>query len=274
MKEADSNDSLPQNTENNTNTSSKLPKSISNIINPDDRSSYIDYLIKTPLFTCLICILTVLFYILSFFFPEFILKLTNIPEFTINKFHVWSLITSFMVSLNFQNWIFPFVIWIPEGRTLERELGTLKYIINFCVNSLIIQIMFLIVSFIFSLFIYKLWEVPSCGIMPAVLAEITILSFANPNNLVTFLKIPLDFRAIYYPFILFFVFLLINLFCFKIDALCGLIFGIIFFYYLRPYLVISNDLILKIESCFPLNYIKQLPSKISYKYRLYRSPSI
>ena len=132
--------------------------------------------------------------------------------------------------------------------------------------------MFLIFSYIFSLFINKLQEVPSCGIMPTVFAEMTLLSLANPNNLVTFLNIPLEFRAIFYPFIVFFGFVLINFFKVKIDALCGFILGIVFFCCLRPYLVITNELVQKFESCFPFNLIKLIPSNKCFKNRLCRSP--
>jgi hypothetical protein len=134
-------------------------------------------------------------------------------------------------------------------------LGTMRYICNFFINNLIIQVMYLILSLIL------LKDSVSCGIIPVMFAEITILSFANPNNVVSFLYIPIHFKAVYYPFIVFGVFWCINLFKIYIDAICGIIYGLLFIYCFRPYLVITDESIEKISKLIPCSFLEHVPGK-------------
>lgn len=225
--------------------------------------SFINYLQSTPLFVRITTILSIFFFILNFFFPNFTSLLMNIPEKTITKFRIWTIFVSYLITVQIQNLIYSFIIWIPEARTLESSLGTIRYIFNFMINHIIIQFLFIISSFILAIFSFEFINIQSCGIIPAMFAEISILSLANPNNLVTFIYIPIKFKAFYYPFIVYVVFILINL-KFYFDSLIGLLYGILFYYCFRPYLVFSDEFVKNFVEYFPMKYLKLIPGNLSF----------
>jgi hypothetical protein len=200
--------------------------------------------------------------------------ISNIPETTIKSLHLWTLFTAIYTNLEIYNLIFSLVIYIPEATSLENLNGTIRYIINFIINSTIIQILFVFIAFFVSIIFNGILKIPNAGLMPITLAEITLLSLANPNRLVTFFCIPLKFKARYYPFVIYATFLLMNL-KIHIDVIIGFVYGFMHFYFLRSLFEISNETIQSIEDkmiCakFFDSFIALAKVKQSFKYSTFR----
>jgi hypothetical protein len=168
------------------------------------------------------------------------------------------------------------IIWIPEATSLENLNGTVRYVLNFIMNSIVIQLLFVGVSYAFSPFNKEILTDASVGIMPVVLAEITILSMANPRALVNFMCIPFYFPARFYPFIVYFFFTSINLFTLHVDVIAGLIYGCFYYKFLRGYFFLSDEFIVKLENlCICLkklsSFIEVSKIKQSVRYHSFKN---
>lgn len=210
-----------------------------------------------PLFVRFVVVTTVLLYIFSWFLP-LEMYLSNIPIFTIKKFHIWRLFTSVFLTASIFNIFFAFFSWIPDGIRLENTSGTMRYALNFLVNSILIQVLYcltmLIISFMAGEGALKL---PSSGLWPLIMAEITILCLANPDHQVMMFFVPCSFRAKYYPWALFAFFTILNM-NLQFDILVGICYGYLFFYYLRDYIQFSDNFIMKLENNSILNKFTRL----------------
>jgi membrane associated rhomboid family serine protease len=199
-----------------------------------------------PLFVRGVIITTLIIYTLSWFVPQ-INYLVNIPGKVIYNFHIWRLVTSVFATLSIINILFAFISWVPDAIRLENTSGTVRYILNFFTTATLINILFTVGMFVFSFIFGKgALEQPSAGLWPLIIAEITMLCLANPDNPVQLFFIPCQFSAIYYPWALFGLFTLFNgniLF----DLLAGIGYGYLYFYFLRTKIQYSNEFVARCE---------------------------
>lgn len=213
----------------------------------------------------------ILFCFCHFFIP-FSFALANIPYYTILRFQIWRLVTSNFISTSFLNLIFVFFFWLPQSMNLERSIGTVRYMINFFVNSIFIQLLYDLFLLIFSIFnssillkkIYydknnNMEYIESDGLWPYIMMEMTILCLANPENEMNILCFSYPIKSKYYPLILFVILTVCN-FTIKFDLIAGIVYGCIYVYYLRNYLDFDEQTIEKIEGSFLFNYTKNYPS--------------
>ena len=155
---------------------------------------------------------------------------------------------------------------------LERSIGTVRYMINFFVNSLFIQLLydlFILIFYIFdsSILSKKIYYdknnnmkyIESDGLWPYIMMEMTILCLANPENEMNILCFSYPIKSKYYPLILFVILTVCN-FTIKFDLIAGIVYGIIYVYYLRNYLDFDEQTKEKIEGSFLFNYTKNYPS--------------
>jgi membrane associated rhomboid family serine protease len=211
-----------------------------------------------PIFVKIVVTLTVGFYILSWPFENFINIFVNIPAYTILKLNIWRAITSVFVTLNLLNIIFAFISWIPDAIRLENTIGTAKYAMNFMINATLINIFYIVLMFIFApLFGKGALMAKSAGLWPLIMAEITLLCLANPENPVALFFLPCQFAAKYYPWALLGLFTVMNAQSFQFDLLCGILYGYLYFYYLRNYLSFSNETISNWEQKFIFRHMKK-----------------
>ena len=256
MNNIDNLDNLNSNTQN---VASSLKDKTSNFI------SNIPFCIKTLLG------INILFYIFSFSIT-FSFYLSNIPYYTIFKFQIWRLITANLLSTGLLNIIFTIFFWLPQSMNLERSIGTVRYMINFFVNSIFIQLLYDLFLLIFSIFnssillkkIYydknnNMEYIESDGLWPYIMMEMTILCLANPENEMNILCFSYPIKSKYYPLILFVILTVCN-FTIKFDLIAGIVYGCIYVYYLRNYLDFDEQTIEKIEGSFLFNYTKNYPS--------------
>jgi len=211
-----------------------------------------------PLFIKFMSLSTLFLYILNLFFNSISYYLSNIPFYSIFKIQIWRLLSSVLMTTSIINVILGLIFWTREGSSIETRLGTMKYIIIFLRNTILIEILYSIIIFLVSLIIknkdFTLKKlnnkgvVRNCGFWPVIMCEITLLCICNPNTRVKFLSIPWEFSAKYYPVIWFAVFCCFNHYNNDIEVLTGILFAFIYQYGLRYILNIPDKFIEKMEN--------------------------
>ena len=201
--------------------------------------------------TLILCILNIFFSSISFYF-------SNIPYYTIFHIQLWRLISSVLMTTNIVNVILGLIFWTREGSSIETRLGTIKYIIIFLRNTILIEILYSLIIYIISLIIKKkdftLYKINNkgyarnCGFWPVIMCEVTLLCICNPNTRVKFLSIPWEFSAKYYPIIWLVIFCSFNNYNNDIEVFTGVLFAFIYQYLLRYYLNIPDKYIEKMEN--------------------------
>ena len=205
-------------------------------------------------FVRFILIINVILIILNIFIPHISFYLSNIPVLTFKKCQLWRLITTSFITTNLINMILGFVVWIKDAISLEKSLGTIRYIFIFIFNSFFINLIACLLAFIFSsnsfeLMPYKyVHKVNNSGIWPIIICEMTLLCFNNPDSKIKFLFVPSPIRAKYYPFIIIILLMLINNFRISFEIISGFLYGIIYYYLLQNKFSISEETSKRLEN--------------------------
>ena len=206
-----------------------------------------------PLFIKCYFIITIVFYILNLKLTFISYYLINVPAFTILRFQIWRLITSVFITTNILQIILAFFVWVKYASLLETSLGTIKYTLIFLVNTFCIQVLNLIIYPFFSLVYKKSFnsEIKSkknSGLWGIVMCEMTLLCVSNPESPMKLLLIPYTVKAKIYPIILVLMFILVNYLEIDVEVISGIIYGFIYFYYLKTKLQISDTFVQKLET--------------------------
>jgi membrane associated rhomboid family serine protease len=206
-----------------------------------------------PLFIKCYFIITIVFYILNLKLTFISYYLINVPAFTILRFQIWRLITSVFITTNILQIILAFFVWVKYASLLETSLGTIKYTLIFLVNTFCIQVLNIIIYPFFSLVYKKSFnsEIKSkknSGLWGIVMCEMTLLCVSNPESPMKLLLIPYTVKAKIYPIILVLMFILVNYLEIDVEVISGVIYGFIYFYYLKTKLQISDTFVQKLET--------------------------
>ena len=206
-----------------------------------------------PLFIKCYFIITIVFYILNLKLTFISYYLINVPAFTILRFQIWRLITSVFITTNIFQIILAFFVWVKYASLLETSLGTIKYTLIFLVNTFCIQVLNLIIYPFFSLVYKKSFnsEIKSkknSGLWGIVMCEMTLLCVSNPESPMKLLLIPYTVKAKIYPIILVLMFILVNYLEIDVEVISGVIYGFIYFFYLKTKLQISDTFVQKLET--------------------------
>ena len=221
---------------------------------------FIDRILNSlPFFVKIVTSSTVILYLINFIIPYVAYLLAQIPYFTIYYFQIWRIFTTPFMTTSLLSVIFSIFFWYDKASRLEKEIGTIKYMLIFFMNSFFIQIIFCIIMLLLSFILrserplrMKITNVGirNDGIWPILLCDITLLCLSNPNENIYFRFLPCNIKAKYYPLILFLIYTFISQFHIDLENLCGIGFGFLYHYYLRNRLNISNNLAEKIgNSC-------------------------
>ena len=217
-----------------------------------------DFFHTMPLFIRFIAITTLLFYILSWIIPEFVIYLVNTPKQTIECYRIWTIFTTAFITQSLLNIFFAFTSWIPLGCELEKENGTVSYLLMFLTHSVIIQILFIIFAYSLSL-----TSLSSVGLWPVILVEITVKCMKNPLSQIKFLFFPWLIKSKYYPLILIGFFFFINMGKISFDFIIAIVYGYLFHYFLKNRLNYSLTCIQKAENTIFFKYFKKLKGFIT-----------
>ncbi len=96
------------------------------------------------------------------------------------------------------------------------------------------------------------------GLWPIIMAEMTMLCMANPNENMRFFIFPCAIKAKFYPILLFALFTLMSGFKIQFDVLSGILYGFIHHFILKDKLTLTDNMAKKIEGCFPFNLLKKI----------------
>ncbi len=236
---------------------------------------------SVPLFIKFIILSTSILYILNLFIPYISLFFSNIPYYTILKLQIWRLITNAFITTSILNIIFAFISWIKDACALENSMGTLKYMIIFFINAILIQIIYSLILILISLIIknksvLKLnlisGHVENNGLWPIIMSELTLLCLMNPENPMRLFFFPCEVKAKYFPFMLFLLFMLFNGMQIDFSVLSGILYGYLYHYFLRNKLQISDQYIQKLEQSFLFKWMVKMNGFVSLSNNM--SPAI
>ena len=212
-----------------------------------------------PFFVKIVVCSTIILYLITFIIPYVAYFLADIPYFTIYYFQIWRIFTTPFITTSLFSVIFSIYFWYEKASRLEKDIGTIKYIIIFFMNSFCIQIMFCILMLLLSLIIrnkaplvmkISQGRVRNEGIWPILMCDLTLLCLSNPNEIMQFRFFPCTIKAKYYPIFLFLIFTIISGFQIDFENICGIGFGFLYHYFLRNRLKISNNFAEKLgNSC-------------------------
>jgi membrane associated rhomboid family serine protease len=221
-----------------------------------------------PLFIKCYFINTLVFYILNLKLTFISYYLINVPTFTILRFQIWRLITSVFITTNIFQIILAFFVWVKYASLLETSLGTIKYTLIFLVNTFCIQVLNLLIYPFFSLVSKKSFntEIKSrknSGLWGIVMCEMTLLCVSNPESPMKLLLIPYTVKAKIYPIILVLMFILVNYLEIDVEIISGVIYGFIYFYYLKTKLQISDTFVQTLETNNAFKWLSNFKGFIS-----------
>ena len=228
----------------------------------DGLNSIID---NMPLFIRIVVFSTLIFYIINLFTPYPAFYLANIPYFTIFYLQIWRLFTTPFITTGLISIIFSLLFWYRHAIQLEREKGTVKYMLNFFMNSCFIQIMYCILLLVISLVIQNnmmmkmkltMIGVRNEGLWPILMCDLTLMCLSNPEANMRFFFFPCIIKAKYYPLVLFGIFTLLSNFNINFEILCAIAFGFLYHYYLQYKIEITNSFALRVENSFLCKWMK------------------
>ena len=219
-------------------------------------SQIIELISNIPFFVRLVIITNVILIIANIFFPHVSFYLSNIPVLTIKQYQLWRLITTSFITTNLINMILGFIVWTKDAISLETSLGTIRYIFIFILNSIFINLISCLLTYLFSsenfqiLHYSYVHKVNNSGIWPIIICETTLLCLNNPDSKIKLLFVPSPVRAKYYPFIIIILLTLINNFRINFGIVSGFFYGIIYYFLLQNKFSISESLTRKLEKSF------------------------
>ena len=210
------------------------------------------FILNIPLFIKFYFIITLLLYILNLIFSSVSFYLINHASYTILKFQIWRLITSVFITTSIIQIILAFLVWVKYATLLEMSLGTIKYTSIFFMNSICIQILNIIFYSFFSLFSKKIFNSEkklkyNSGVWGIVMCEMTLLCVNNPESPMKLLFLPYTVKAKIYPLVLVSIFFVSNFFALDVEIISGIVYGLIYFYFLKTKLQISDSFVQNLE---------------------------
>jgi hypothetical protein len=159
------------------------------------------------------------------------------------------------MTTNILSIIFSLYFWFKDPVKLEKQIGTIKYMLIFLMNSMFLLSIIIQISFILKMKITQTGIINE-GLWPILMCDLTLLCLSNPEAPMRFFIFPCVIKAKYYPLVLFLIFTIINGFNFDFEILCGIAYGFLYHYYLKNKLNISNNFALKIENSCLFRWMK------------------
>jgi membrane associated rhomboid family serine protease len=215
-----------------------------------------------PLFVRFIMISTITLYLISWIISIDVV-LCNLPYYTLKQFELWRLFTSVFMTVSIINILFAFISWVPDAIRLETTTGTARYLLNFMTNSILIQVIYSLILLLLSLVAGdEILKMPSSGLWPLIMAEITLLCLSNPENDVRMFLIPCPMKAKFYPWALLAFFTILNM-RLQFDLIAGVGYAYLFNFYLRNKIHFSDNFVQKCENSFLFRPFSRMTGFIS-----------
>ena len=171
--------------------------------------------------------------------------LANIPYYTIGYFQIWRLITGNLITTGFFSLLFAIIFWVSDGMIIEKQQGSVKYFIYFLIHSTIIQIIYNLLYLFFIGISNKPNYIYSSGLWSYIICEVTMNCLINPDNKIYLPCVPYAIGAKYFPILILLIFFIFG--GFELGMLIGVGYGFLYGFFLKKYLIFSDDLLIKIE---------------------------
>ena len=170
---------------------------------------------EVPLFTRLILYISVLLCGIDLVSPLLASWLLIIPAYFLENFYLWQVLTFPYQLLGLLQLLFTMLVYMPTACRTERRLGTVRYISFFVLTNIILAVLYVALTRAASetggsLFVTIYTSVPFSGLWPLIMVEIVIRCNKDPDVLVNFMCFPVQIKHKNYPWVFFFIFLLIS----------------------------------------------------------------
>ena len=172
--------------------------------------------------------------------------LANIPYYTIGYFQIWRLITGNLITTGFFSLLFAIIFWVSDGMVVEKQQGSVKYLINFLIHTTIIQIIYVIIFYLFKGISTKPNTIYSSGLWCYIICEVTINCLVSPNTNIYLLCIPYAIKAKYFPIIILLIFFIFG--GLDLGMFIGVGYGFLYGFLLKQYLIVSDEKLSDLES--------------------------
>uniref|UniRef100_A0A7S4AWQ4 Peptidase S54 rhomboid domain-containing protein n=1 Tax=Pseudo-nitzschia australis TaxID=44445 RepID=A0A7S4AWQ4_9STRA len=154
---------------------------------------------ETPMITRTVMSIQVLAYVINIFF-DLNLGLGNIPFFTVYKFEIYRIFTSFFVCSGFFSLIFSYISFVPTGKRLEYSMGSAEFACLFLTIGVITNVAYIGLAFLLDTLLGgQHWlVVPSSGLWNVLFGVISMECTKAPRGSerkVFLFTVP----ALYYP---------------------------------------------------------------------------
>ncbi|CAI2375222.1 unnamed protein product [Moneuplotes crassus] len=177
----------------------------------------------------------------------------NMISLTVYRKEFWRIFIAPYVHFRLLTLFFVLISYIPTGCIREKAIGTVKIILNFMIMNMIIQILFLGISYVILNFIKPNVFFISVGIWPVIIAEIVIDYNRMPDHERRFCCCPFALKSKYHPWIYVILFSIMN----PVGApamISGFIVGYLYVFKILTCLDISNETARCLENSFLFSF--------------------
>ena len=172
--------------------------------------------------------------------------LANVPYYTIGYFQIWRLVTGNLITTGFFSLLFAIIFWVSDGMIIEKQEGSVKYLIFFLIHTTIIQVIYVLLFFIFKGISTKPNYIYSSGLWCYIICEVTINCLVSPNTNIYLLCIPYAIKAKYFPILILIIFFIFG--GLDLGMFIGVGYGFLYGFFLKNYLIIPDDKLNYLES--------------------------
>ena len=195
----------------------------------------------------MIVVISFIFWVLDLITIDYITYcLANVPYYTIGYFQVWRLITGNLITTGFFSLLFAIIFWVSDGMIIEKQEGSVKYLIYFLIHTTIIQVIYVLLFFIFKGISTKPSYIYSSGLWCYIICEVTINCLVSPDTNIYLLCIPYAIKAKYFPILILIIFFIFG--GLDLGMFIGVGYGFLYGFFLKNYLIIPDDKLKYLES--------------------------
>lgn len=180
------------------------------------------------------------------------------------SFQIYRLITSPFATYTIAELIFSFLSYLSISAEQEKRQGTLKTIIDFLVKSVEINIVFLVMLFVLSLFHPYLGNFQAYGLWGLFMFKLAENFIDNPEGSVPLFGLPVQIPTKFYPLAVLIIFSIISN-SIRFDIIAGFVAGFIHIKFLEVIIQqhLNDRKIATWENSSIVEYIRTLPHYVS-----------
>lgn len=176
-------------------------------------------------------------------------------------FQIWKLITGPFAHPQLLMLLFSLLSYIPSAIYEEKDMGTVPFTLRFFKLSLIINVLFVLISFMVAFIAPSFIATPCMGLWPILFCDLVIQCYKDPEQPRGLCCLPIQIKSKWYPLVLYAIFTLLfmNL---DLSFTTGLIVGYLYTFGYFKCLESTQQSISAWEKRFPFVKYKDDPNFI------------